>query len=85
MDRSWILRREMNAAHVLLADAHLDDGRLIRGELEQLRGEPFTVEVVHAVADALVRLLGYDSEDELLELDLGRGRWRHPGTFATRN
>jgi len=48
----------MNAAHALLVDAHLDDGRLIRGELEQLRGEPFTVEVVHAVADALVRLLG---------------------------
>lgn len=60
----------MNAAHVLLVDAHREDEQLIRGELGQLRGDPFRVEVVHTIADALARLRMGHIDVILLDLHL---------------
>ncbi len=60
----------MNSAKVLLVDSHPDDERLIRGELALVRGEPFEVEVVRTITEALGRLRQGHVDVILLDLNL---------------
>jgi diguanylate cyclase (GGDEF)-like protein/PAS domain S-box-containing protein len=60
----------MKAATVLLIDASPDDERLIRRELAQLRGEPFDLEVVRSISEALTRLRKDHVDVILLDLNL---------------
>lgn len=60
----------MHAAHILLVDAHADDERLVREELSLIRAQPFTVEVIHTIAEALARLRQGRIDVILLDLNL---------------
>ncbi len=63
-------RARMDSAHVLLIDSHPDDEQLIREELALIRGQPFRVEVVRTIGEALSRLRQGRIDVILLDLNL---------------
>src|SRR5690349_17123675 len=66
-----ILRPRMTPATVLLIDANAEDEQLFREELALIRDQPFELEVVRTLADALTRLRpGNGAPPAVILLDL---------------
>src|SRR5262245_11500291 len=65
-----ILGSSMPTATVLLIDANREDQRLRREELALIRDTPFTLEIVHTLADALARIRQDRIDVILLDLNL---------------
>lgn len=60
----------MDSVTVLLIDANPEDEQLVRGELAELRGSSFDIEVAHTLADGLARIKRGRLDVILIDLNL---------------